>query len=78
MSIREIVEKWLKENGYDGLYNWSENCACCLDDLFVCGALSGGCEAGMKKMGCSTECGEGCDFHIVPKEKEQPDEQKEQ
>jgi hypothetical protein len=37
MNIKEIVAKYLKENGYDGLVNpdiWK--CGCHLDDLMSC------------------------------------------
>ena len=38
-SIREIVEKWLLEHGYDGLW-WDsaseDTCGCCMDDLMPC------------------------------------------
>ena len=35
MDIQEIVETYLKEKGFDGLYNPGE-CACKIDDLFPC------------------------------------------
>ena len=35
MDIAEIVEKYLKENKFDGLYVPGE-CACSIDDLFPC------------------------------------------
>jgi len=34
MTVKEIVEKYLRENGYDGLY--CEDCGCRLDDLIPC------------------------------------------
>ena len=36
MTVLEIVAEWLKEHGYDGLYQEGE-CSCLLDDLFPCG-----------------------------------------
>jgi len=41
MTTKEIVEKHLWENGYDGLYSDSEHfgedgCGCYLGDLFPC------------------------------------------
>ena len=37
MSIKEIIEKYLKENGYDGLCNPDISCGCGLKDgLFPC------------------------------------------
>lgn len=34
MYIRQIVEKYLKENGYDGLCG--EGCGCQISELFCC------------------------------------------
>jgi len=35
MTVKEIVKKWLKDNGYGGLYA-PGTCACELDDLMPC------------------------------------------
>ena len=43
--VIQIVEKYLSENGYDGLYNEGD-CACLNGDLAPCGEIGGGCEAG--------------------------------
>ena len=44
-TIREIVLKYLKENGYDGLCN--NDCGCGLNDLMPCDGKSiGECRAG--------------------------------
>ena len=53
MTVREIVLKYLKGNGYDGLCN-SENCSCDVDGLIRCSGNSENCEAGykMKCKGC--------------------------
>ena len=39
MNIQSIVQKYLLENDYDGLYNYDsswDGCSCELDDLFPC------------------------------------------
>ncbi|MDR1911664.1 MAG: hypothetical protein LBQ52_04880 [Helicobacteraceae bacterium] len=40
MNVKEMVEKWLTDNGYDGLYNndfdADDPCGCGLDDLICC------------------------------------------
>lgn len=42
LSMEQIVEKYLKENGYDGLYSddyiafGEDGCGCFLGDLFPC------------------------------------------
>ncbi|GIV82743.1 MAG: hypothetical protein KatS3mg051_2097 [Anaerolineae bacterium] len=67
ITCEDMVRAYLEQHGYDGLVAEDINCACTLDDLMPCGgdyAMS--CVAGHKVMGCSPECGEGCDYHIVP------------
>lgn len=66
MKVRQIVEAYLKENGFDGLFNTNGECACVLDDLVACGELSEDCQAGYKK-----PCDEDEDGHtwIVSAEK---------
>ena len=36
MTVKEIIEKFLDEHGYDGLYNENGECACKRDDLMPC------------------------------------------
>jgi hypothetical protein len=36
MIIRKIVEKYLRDNSYDGLFNEEDNCACDLNGLLSC------------------------------------------
>lgn len=49
-TVKEIIEEYLKKNGYDGLYNADGNCGCCLDDLCPCG-IEGieNCKVGYKR-----------------------------
>jgi len=47
MTVKEIVELYLKSNGYDGLFNPGE-CGCLINDLVPCGQISEDCEAGYK------------------------------
>jgi hypothetical protein len=46
MNAREIIKKYLEENGYDGLYNLEGECGCIKDDLFPCESCPAECEAG--------------------------------
>ena len=58
-NVRSIVDDWLVEHGYDGL--WGDDCACEVGDLFPCledGVAS--CDPGYK---VPCDCGEH-DFHI--------------
>ena len=36
MTCAEIIESYLKEKGFDGLYYSEAGCGCKLDDLFPC------------------------------------------
>lgn len=55
MNVRQIIEKFLCENGHDGLFNADGECGCELSDLFPCGSPATECEAGYKVL-----CTEGC------------------
>jgi hypothetical protein len=66
MNVREIVEKWLNDNGYDGLWNY-HGCGCSLKDFVPCDNPIDECEPGYE-IPCN--CGEGCNPHIGPKEKD--------
>jgi len=46
MNVKKIVKKYLKENGYYGLYNLEGECGCTKDDLFPCESCPDECEAG--------------------------------
>jgi len=49
MTAREIVEKYLRDNGYDGLCG--EECGCSIDDLMPCDYdCTSGCEPGYKHL----------------------------
>ena len=62
MKMHKIVEAWLGENDYDGLYHDDLECGCRLGDLMPCGEPSTHCMAGYE---VETECSEH-DFHISP------------
>lgn len=46
MTVKEIIEKYLKDNNYDGLYYPGE-CACKLDDLMPCEDCNFDCQPGI-------------------------------
>ena len=47
MTVRKIVEAFLKANGYDGLVNHDAECGCALGDGFVpCDGMMEKCNAG--------------------------------
>lgn len=62
MTIRQIIETYLRENHFDGLF--CDECGCDLDDLMPCsseGALS--CQPGYKH---PCDCEEGHAYHVRP------------
>lgn len=46
MNGKEILTDWLQSNGYDGLYDSSDNCFCLISDLMPCNSCPDFCEAG--------------------------------
>ena len=65
LDVKEIVGKYLKDEGFDGLYSYGGECACMLDDLAPCLELGSDCIAGYHGP-CPEECGEH-DWHIGEK-----------
>ena len=65
-AVIEIVEEYLQEHGYDGLFFPGE-CACEVGDLAPCGEYIGGCRVGYKAVCPEDEqcdaCAEGS-WHI--------------
>jgi len=65
MTVNEIVNEYLKANGYDGLYNPDGECACKVGTLASCGGPCDECEPGYG-VPCPHNCGEHL-YHIVAK-----------
>lgn len=59
MNVKEIVEKYLRENQLEGLFNSDGECGCLLDDLCPCDGEIGKCEPGYRLPG-----NEECDFLV--------------
>uniref|UniRef100_A0A6M3JQ24 Uncharacterized protein n=1 Tax=viral metagenome TaxID=1070528 RepID=A0A6M3JQ24_9ZZZZ len=70
MNCSEIIQKYLKENGFDGLYSPDE-CACIIGDLVPCCNSPMECQPGYK-IPCG--CGEGHDFDIGKKKGKEKNE----
>lgn len=67
MIVKEIIEKYLRENGYDGLFH-DGDCGCEVDDLIPCEVFCNNCEPGYK-VSCNPETcelGGDCRWHISP------------
>ena len=61
MNVRKIVEKYLEENGHDGLAG--DQCGCLKDDLFMCDSCPNECVAGHRVVFGSRECyGDNCEW----------------
>jgi len=60
MTVKEIIKTYLREHGYDGLYNNGE-CGCEIDDIGPCESIIDDCRPGYK---VPCDCEEGCAFHI--------------
>jgi hypothetical protein len=57
MNVFEIVGNYLKDNGYDGLMDTEDICACSSDDVAQCGKLEKRCvPAYLHKIDCSCGC----------------------
>ena len=52
IEVKEMVKRYLMQNGFDGLY-WDngedEKCGCGVKDLFPCGEIYKDCIAAKKK-----------------------------
>lgn len=62
MKVKEIIIEWLKNNGYDGLYDPGE-CGCLIGDLFPCGGDCFDCLPGYKN---TPNPNSGYDFTVGP------------
>ncbi len=60
MTVIKIVEQYLRQNGYDGLYNENGECACKTDGLVPCEQIGDDCCAGYL---APCDCGDH-DWHI--------------
>jgi len=70
MNGKQTIEKYLVDNGYDGLCEQDYECSCEVGDLIPCGGSPDSCIPGHKIYGCSDDCGIGCDWHIKPGKRE--------
>jgi hypothetical protein len=68
MNVKEIIEKYLKENEYDGLVQEDCECACEISDLFPCGCEYQTCRAGYRENVKNEET--GFDFMIIEGKRE--------
>jgi len=62
VNAKEIIAKYLKENGYDGLFG--DGCGCFVNDLIPCDSCPSMCVPGYRGVDC--EGYEGCFQNVVP------------
>jgi len=70
MNLKEIAVEYLKNNGFDGLYNEFIGCGCENDDLMPCDGPRDDCVPG-HKIPCNPETCTAygkCPWHIGQKE----------
>jgi len=63
MTVKEIVETYLKEHNYEGLFieNDRDTCSCNLDELMGCGEAPTSCQPGYLQL---YEKGQVEDYYI--------------
>ncbi len=74
MDVQTILIDYLKQNGYDGLFNSAAECGCTIDNLFLCDTNFSECQPAYK-LHCPCEADgtheacfyrDGC-LSVVPK-----------
>jgi len=68
MNVKEIVSKYLTDNGYDGLFDSDGGFGCSSDDLYMCCECFENCEPMYK-----SPCSEKYDYYIGPNRLEKED-----
>lgn len=48
LTVLQILTAWLREHGYDGLYDPDQECGCAIDDLVCCCEACDQCLPGYK------------------------------
>ena len=56
ITVKDILEQWLKANGYGGLVDQDSECGCLADDLCLCGGPCDTCRPGYKGPDMDGEC----------------------
>ena len=73
-EVGDIVEQFLREHGFDGLWNFDGECACELSDISPAACMTEDCKAGYRQ---PCDCGDH-EWHIgdlrVPRSEEVKDE----
>ncbi len=59
MNVKEIIVKYLRENGYDGLCNIDSQCGCEISDSFPCDICDGSCEPAIKTIVTAEDIDDG-------------------
>lgn len=62
MKLKEIVQKYLVDRGFDGLC--SDECGCLLEDFMPCGEPGEDCKPGYRH---PCNCEYECEYHVAPR-----------
>jgi len=62
ITASDIVEEYLREHKFDGLFHEDGGCGCLLEDLNPCGHIGAECHPGYK---VKCRCGDDCDFDVA-------------
>lgn len=62
VTLISIVNAWLVQNNYDGLFNDMDGCSCEVGHLAPCDSPQVDCKPGFKDI---CDCGDQHDFHII-------------
>jgi hypothetical protein len=62
MYVRELLKKFLEENGYDGLFSTNIPCGCLIDDFIPCDGEILDCHAGYKVECKGNSCEADCEY----------------
>jgi len=78
-TVVDMIEKYLRDNGFDGLFSPVGQCACELDDLAPCCEIGQHCEPGYKHAECAhPEIGYGEEWYlggwVISRQRPEPDE----
>lgn len=65
MILFDIMKQWIKDNGYDGLFNTEIPCACDLGDFMPCEEPSVNCEPGYRGKDLTCDCESDIKYYIA-------------
>ena len=74
-TVRGIIDKYLRDNGYGGLVHPDSECGCEVGDIMPCEDQQGECAAGYKHIAPETVGYLSAGDWVITEEKQAPDEE---